>query len=758
MKTKTILILCFLGDPTLAAGSLSGTGGYNASVCDLMNFLITDDTYNCIFVTNTTGNYTKPSVIQISSKIILYRLFAPSEYLLCKNNYIHEIENFIFEIEKIINSTTNIRLIHSFYWLSGLVATSLSEKYQIPFIHTTVSLSKQKLLSGYPPAINQQFDYENIFLNKAKYILAITEEEKRILHKYYKIKNNKIIVEGQNIASEYHSPIYDRYGIPQNFSQSDVPLKPIGFDDLRISKDNWWNYGAFTYVGRISQTKGVDIIINAWIELDKRFNGAIPPLWIVGNTPYEIENFRTKLAVPLDILNKYEQNKRITWWGYLNPAAISTIYLKTAVLVTHSVFEGGGRVILEALCQGIPVISTNTGFGKDYIKNWINGFTINYGDIETLILRMSHFVLSPILSSVLGENGKNIFLAIEKKWNRETRIKDLYISLIDNVNYINNCDFGPINIDDYFDKGIVATYPYFYHKPCLENIINFTRSCINEEIIPDMYEQISSCDIWKCNNQYVIKHIYPKLNKRKIWDHTETKDVWNTYEIIEKCSFTLKSPIILTPININYKNLLILLPHIQMLNSNEIQTHIYEIAIQLKYFSKLSIVDESIGISIVSYWENLQKSITLLNNNKLKKEIRRIPNAIKLFLANPNNFICNFCIQYAQPPLGHVGIFNNKICFLPTYHWKYTQEGLDAGILIFDILLQKDCLLEKETLSILTSFSSIWGIPKTQILTWGLFVCIENMICDVIFNDSKQSKITEIFFHIKGVFNILIQL
>lgn len=177
--------------------------------------------------------------------------------------------------------------------MSGLIASIFSEKYQIPFIHTTVSLSKQKELSGYQPAIKHQFDYEKTFLHRAKYILAITEEEERILAEYYKIDNEKIIVEGQNIANDYHSPIYDRYGIPQNFFQSNAnaPLKPIGFDELNISKDNWWNYGAFTYVGRINQAKGVNIIIKAWIELDKRFNGNIPPLWLVGNTPYEIDNF-----------------------------------------------------------------------------------------------------------------------------------------------------------------------------------------------------------------------------------------------------------------------------------------------------------------------------------------------------------------------------------------------------------------------------------------------------------------------------------
>lgn len=756
MSKKTILILCFLGDPTLAAGSLLGTGGYNASVNDLMKLLINDGTYNCIFVTNTTGNYTEPSTIQISSNVTLYRIFAPSNHLLHKNNYIHEIENFVKEIEKIIKNVDNISFIHSFYWLSGLVATLFSEKYQIPFIHTTVSLSKQKELAGCPPAIKHQFDYENIFLHKAKYILAITEEEERILIEYYKIEAEKIIVEGQNIASDYHYPIYDSYGIPQSFIQSNAPLKPIGFDELNISKGTWWNYGAFTYVGRIAQNKGVDIIIKAWVELDKRFNGAIPPLWLVGNTPYEIDKFRAKLDVPLDIINEYEKTKRIVWWGYLTPAAISTIYLKTSVLVTHSAFEGGGRVILEALCQGIPVISTNTGFGKDYIKNWMNGFIINYGDIETLIFRMSHFVLNPILSSVLGENGKNYFLEMEKNWNRECRIKDLYNAIIDNKKYINSYSFKSIYIDNYFKKGIVTTYPYFYHKPSLENIINYTVACTNEKVISSFYKQLYPFDIWKYNNKYVIKYIYPKLNKRKIWDCSESQNVWNTYEILEKITYISRSPVILTPINISPKKLLIMFPCIKMLNNEDIQKYIYKIAANLKSLSKISVFDEKKGISLVAYWENLQRCITLLNNKKLKSQLRKMPSLINSFMTNPTNFTRNFCIQYAQSPLGHVGLFNNKILFLPTYRWKYTQEGLDGGMLLFYILTQKDYLLESETLIILDYLSKIWNIPKTQILGWSLCICIENMINDVVFNNSKVFEINKAFSHLSNVLYKLI--
>lgn len=197
-------------------------------------------------------------------------------------------------------------------------------------------------------------------------------------------------------------------------------------------------------------------------------------------------------------------------------------------------------------------------------------------------------------------------------------------------------------------------------------------------------------------------------------------------------------------------------PCIKMLNNEDIQKYIYKIAANLKSLSKISVFDEKKGISLVAYWENLQRCITLLNNKKLKSQLRKMPSLINSFMTNPTNFTRNFCIQYAQSPLGHVGLFNNKILFLPTYRWKYTQEGLDGGMLLFYILTQKDYLLESETLIILDYLSKIWNIPKTQILGWSLCICIENMINDVVFNNSKVFEINKAFSHLSNVLYKLI--
>src|ERR1700739_2261625 len=123
---------------------------------------------------------------------------------------------------------------------------------------------------------------------------------------------------------------------------------------------HWWLDRCFLYVGRIAEAKGVPKILKAWLQLASELEGACPPLWLAGGTPDEIEAIRKKADI--DQLSKHDAEGKVKWWGYLDHAGLSTVLLKAHVLVTHSMYEPGGRVVLEALAQGILVIATPNGF------------------------------------------------------------------------------------------------------------------------------------------------------------------------------------------------------------------------------------------------------------------------------------------------------------------------------------------------------------------------------------------------------------
>lgn len=745
---KKILILCFLGDPTYPAGSISGTGGFNASVRDILNYILDSPQFESILVTNTMGNHSKILREEISNKVVLYRIGLQNGQAVD----LYPISAFIASIEEIIKDFSNISFIHSFYWLSGIVASFLSDKYNVPFIHTTVSLAKEKIRNGFKPSVTHQLEYENIFLSKAKYVLAITEEEKKLLITAYNIPDEKIIIEGQTVAEEYHVPLYDSYGIPTTLSNNEFAPPLINSKETNIANDIWWNSKAFVYVGRITKIKGLDIIIQAWITVAERFDNHIPPLWIVGNTPYEISSFRSALNIDAKILTKYEEEGKIVWWGYLSPSAISTLYLKACALVTHSAFESGGRMILEALCQGVPVIASNTGFGKDYIVNWLNGFIVNYGDVDDLALRMSHFIRNPFLSHVLGSNAKNTFTALENMWHHKIRIVKLYETLSKGNIYTDEMNkYLPIEVDA-FKKGVVETYPYYYLTKSMSEVVQEIYAFdtqTDETLISSRLTQIKQKDIWQYSDKYVVKYIYSKLNTAKIWDVSQKEAVLSEQNNIEKIKTICILNPVLKPLKINSDKSLVLMPFVKLLSAYEIVQNYIAIANTLSDIAVYTDYDDA--CSLASYWTNTKKNLKLSNielSNILNAEtLQKVMNHMELISVPLIQDV--FCIQYAQPLLGHIGLHNEVLTLLPTYRWIVAEKGLDAGLFFWELLyICKDSSCCNK-LEILNSLSIAFNIPQHTILEWSFCICINHLIQDAIFENIYRNQ---------NICNIILQL
>ena len=138
----------------------------------------------------------------------------------------------------------------------------------------------------------------------------------------------------------------------------------------------------------------------------RKYGELCPALWIIGGNTYDIENIRSLLGISEDILCETENAGKLVWWGYLDENGISTLYTRALTLITHSLYEPGGRVAVEAMCEGIPVLATPNGFALDYIQDWKNGFLVPYGDIKTLAVRMEHFIKQPYLSDIMGKQAK----------------------------------------------------------------------------------------------------------------------------------------------------------------------------------------------------------------------------------------------------------------------------------------------------------------------------------------------------------------
>jgi glycosyltransferase involved in cell wall biosynthesis len=114
------------------------------------------------------------------------------------------------------------------------------------------------------------------------------------------------------------------------------------------------------FCGRIDANKRLDLCIRSLVDLP----GAT--LAVMGDGPlrHAMQKFAQRLGVA----------DRVTWLGYIeDPAEVARIIQSSSLLIMLSMYEGGPRVVVEALACGVPVVATNVGLVSDVIEHKKNG-------------------------------------------------------------------------------------------------------------------------------------------------------------------------------------------------------------------------------------------------------------------------------------------------------------------------------------------------------------------------------------------------
>lgn len=416
---NNLLIITLHADPSMPPG-VGEWGGTHTYMSELLSEL-NGNNFNIMLVTRKVYE-SQNDIEYVNSCCRIVRLKIGEFGIFDKRELIHYYDSIKEQIMEEINKNKfTVDIIHSVYWNSGHVAMELSNILGVPYVHSVISNAKGRNLRGAKGTAKSREETESQVYGHAQFIICVSESEKNDISQLYKIDPDKILVAGQYVHHSFLYPAHDEYGRPRarqllNSTTECTYCQPL------ILKNNtnsvqWWINKSFTYAGRISLDKGLDKIVQAWFLLFSKYQKICPPLWLIGGSPSEINQIRGELGIDIKSLTNAEQEGKIVWWGYLDEPGISAVYLRTLVLITHSLYEPGGRVAVEAMCEGLPVIATDNGFAGDCIVNWVNGFLIEYGDIEQLSYRMEHFIKQPYLSNILGTAAKEIGKDIIIKWS-----------------------------------------------------------------------------------------------------------------------------------------------------------------------------------------------------------------------------------------------------------------------------------------------------------------------------------------------------
>ena len=168
----------------------------------------------------------------------------------------------------------------------------------------------------------------------------------------------------------------------------DLPRSDASFRErLGIPRDAT----IFLSVGRLTWVKGCDLLLEAFSRAD--FHGDRPYLVLVGDGEE-----REKLEEQAKRLQIFD---RVRFAGEM--ADIREALAASTVFVLSSRNEGMGRVLVEAMAAGVPVIGTAVGGIPTLVKDGDTGLLVPGGDAPALAKAMERMHTDPGLRTGLAE-------------------------------------------------------------------------------------------------------------------------------------------------------------------------------------------------------------------------------------------------------------------------------------------------------------------------------------------------------------------
>ena len=125
---------------------------------------------------------------------------------------------------------------------------------------------------------------------------------------------------------------------------------------------------SFVYAGRLERDKGIDFLLNAWKEEEKR------DLYIFGDG-----------ALQKDVAEASRNNSKIHFMGF-QPKKIVMEYLQKskAMIFASDLYEGFPMTIIESFAMGTPVVCSDIGNGADIVCKHNAGVVYTARNIDSL--------------------------------------------------------------------------------------------------------------------------------------------------------------------------------------------------------------------------------------------------------------------------------------------------------------------------------------------------------------------------------------
>ncbi len=152
-------------------------------------------------------------------------------------------------------------------------------------------------------------------------------------------------------------------------------------------------------------------------------------LYIVGEGKLKYKKYLESLIIRDDLEN------HVQFLGYIDNSF--PVIQDADILLMCSRKEAFGRVTVEGMKAGKPVIGASSGGTKELIRDHYNGFLYTFGDYHGLAEKVKYLCQHPDEAKQMGENGKQWAL---EKFNIEHYTEEVLTVLIRLIDKKNNKD------------------------------------------------------------------------------------------------------------------------------------------------------------------------------------------------------------------------------------------------------------------------------------------------------------------------------
>ncbi|MDY7092260.1 MAG: glycosyltransferase family 4 protein [Acidobacteriota bacterium] len=322
-------------------------------------------------------------------------------------------------------------------WRSGghlgslLALRRCLRRWDIELVHTNTSLNLQGALvaawSGVPHVwhIREHIGHRRLF----RFWLP-----EPLLARTFESLSDALVVNSETSAELFRRHHRDRT-LRVIYNGVDLDLFAGGAEERAPALRKSWGAGeeepVVAMVAHLSsRVKRHDVFVRAVAQLAPRWPQA--RFVVVGTDPAQSGGYRSELEHARaihDLARELKVDQRILWAGALDdvPAVMNAVDL----LVHPADRESFGRVAVEAMAAGKPVVAADAGGLREIVEDGVTGLRVPAGDADGFARAIEELLEQPQRRQALGQAGRR---RVEERFSLTATGRDvdaLYRSLME---------------------------------------------------------------------------------------------------------------------------------------------------------------------------------------------------------------------------------------------------------------------------------------------------------------------------------------